>query len=103
MELSFQNHGQEREPNENYAETEIFDILKDATKADDLRLVRKSSNYVTAAIGPTDVARFKFTKRAKWIQLPYVLNEKVKLEKPDDVFYLKDDLIKAVNFARENQ
>lgn len=101
--FGFSNYGQERELNATAEEVRIQHIICQCTNAEDLEFVRRSDNYITAAIGPTDVARFKFTKRAKWIQLPYVLDDKVKLEKPDDVFYLKDDLSKAVSFARENQ
>ena len=96
----FSDYGSKRELDATAEEVRIHHIIHQITKADDLNFIRRSNNYVSAAIGPTDVARFKFTKKAKWIQLPYVLDDKVKLEKPDDVFFLKDDLIKAVEFAR---
>jgi hypothetical protein len=99
--FSFSNYGQERDTNETDPEAEIFDIIKKATKEEHLRFVRKSNNYVSAAIGPTDVARFKFTKRAKWILLPYLDNEKHPLQEPIDVYAMASDLVKAVDKAKE--
>ncbi len=100
MELSFSNYGQNREVNATDEELEMFNLICQCTEADDLELVCRSDNYVSASIGPTDVARFKFTKRAKWILLPYLTNTKIKITEPDDINELKDDLIKAVQVAR---
>lgn len=63
------NYGQERDVNATDEELKIFETLKEATGRD-LRLVRRSDSYVTAALGEWDLARFKFTKRAKWIVFP---------------------------------
>lgn len=101
MEISFGNYGQLRDAEATDEEKRIFEIIYDCTAAEDLKFVRKSSNYVSAVIGPTDVARFKYTKRAKWVLLPYVLDAKVKIEDPEDVSQLKDDLIRSVEKARE--
>lgn len=62
MKLIFQNYGQMKELNATDDETEIFKIICYCTKADDIEFVRKSDSYVSAAIGPTDVARFKSLK-----------------------------------------
>lgn len=100
--LNFAHYGEEREIDATDEELQIFDIIKETTGCDELELVRKSNNYVSAVIGLTDVARFKFTKKAKWIQLPYLLKDKVKLLEPNDVYDLKEDLIRAVEFSKNN-
>ena len=95
-----QHHGEARgfEPTED--EQRIFDIVYELTEEPRLLFLKKSDNYKSISIGPTDVCRFKFTKRAKWIQLPYVLDDKVRIQEPDDIRELKDDLLKAVDFAK---
>lgn len=98
--FGFADYGSDRELNATAEEVKIHHIICQLTKAEDLDFVRRSNNYVSVAIGQTDVARFKFTERAKWIQLPYVLGDKVKITEPGDIRELKDDLIKAVETAR---
>ena len=71
MDIKFANYGQEREINATNEELKIFEALKEATGRD-LRLTRKSDSYVTAALGEWDLARFKFTQRAKWVSFPVV-------------------------------
>ena len=69
MDINFANYGQERDVNATDEELKIFEALREATGRD-LRLVRKSDSYVTAALGEWDLARFKYTQRAKWISFP---------------------------------
>ncbi len=85
------NYGQDRDINATDEEVKIFEALKAATGRDDLRLVRKSDSYVTAALGDWDLARFKYTSRAKWITFPTVEvgPPKHKITHPDE----------AVNFT----
>ena len=71
MDIKFANYGQERDVNATDEELKIFEALREATGRD-LRLVRKSGSYVTATLGEWDLARFKFTQRAKWISFPTV-------------------------------
>ena len=71
MDIRFANYGQERDVNATDEEMKIFEALKDATGRD-LSLVRKSDSYVTAALGEWDLARFKYTQRAKWVSFPTV-------------------------------
>ena len=71
MEIQFANYGQEREVNATDEELKIFEVLKETTGLD-LRLTRKSDSYVTAMYNDWDLARFKFTPRAKWIAFPIV-------------------------------
>lgn len=69
MDINFANYGQERDINATDEELKIFEALKELTGRD-LRLVRKSDSYVTAVLGEWDLARFKYTQRAKWVSFP---------------------------------
>ena len=69
MDIRFANYGQERDVNATDEELKIFEALKEATGRD-LRLIRKSDSYVTAVLGEWDLARFKYTQRAKWVSFP---------------------------------
>lgn len=87
MNINFSNYGQERERIATESEIEIFEILRSLTGADELQLVRKSDNYVSAVIGDWDLARFKYTQRAKWISFPLVPpgSKKYRFEQVEDV------------------
>lgn len=67
--IRFTGYGQERDINATEEELKIFETLKETTGRD-LRLVRKSDSYVTAVLGEWDLARFKYTQRAKWVTFP---------------------------------
>lgn len=71
MEIKFSDYGQMRDVNATDEELKIFELFKEATGRD-LRLVRKSDSYVTAVLGEWDLARFKYTQRAKWVSFPAV-------------------------------
>ena len=75
MEIKFSNYGQERPVDCTDEEIRIFEALREYVHGvgldpDQIRLVRKSDNYVSAVIGDWDLARFKYTQRAKWIACP---------------------------------
>ena len=92
------NYGQERERIATETEIEIFEILKDLAHSDELRLVRKSDNYVSAVLGDWDLARFKYTPRAKWIAFPIVQpgSAKNKISSPEDVRSFADLLAESL-------
>lgn len=91
--VQFANYGQEREVNPTDGEKEIFRIIMEVLTDEGIDtskfgLVRKSDNYVTAALlledpGQLDLARIKFSDRAKWIWTSY--DGKVKIHEPEDV------------------
>lgn len=86
--FSVAHYGEERTINATDEETQIFEVLQSmVSDPERLRLVRRSDNYVTAAIGDWDFARFKFTKRAKWIMFPYAEHKAPKhyIDVPEDV------------------
>ena len=68
--IKFTNYGQEREVNATDGEIEIFETIRETTGREGLRLTRKSDSYVTAMLGEWDLARFKYTPRAKWVSFP---------------------------------
>lgn len=92
------NYGQERERIATESELEIFEVIKTVTGRDDLQLVRKSDDYVTALLGDWDLARFKYTPRAKWIVLPVIEagSKKHRFESPGDVAEYAEQLKASV-------
>lgn len=85
------------EVNPTDGEQKIFDYIKALCPVE---LTRKASEYVTAVYNETDVARFKFTERAKWVLFPYLENNKKRyIEKIEDLSAFKDDIIKSYDIA----
>lgn len=96
--LRFAHYGEERDVNPTDEEAEIFDLIRSMANRDDIELVRKSDSYVSAVIGEWDLARFKYTDRAKWIVLP-VLEAgapKHRIEEPEDVLSFADLLAESI-------
>lgn len=105
------NYGQERELVCTEEEREIFDIIRSLCDDYDLdsrvlELVRKSDDYVSAIMrsqsgyGLMDVARIKYTNRAKWIKICPEF-ERVDLVDPEDVASLADDVRRAYIFNQK--
>ena len=101
--IKFANYGQERGINATDEEIKIFEILKDMTGIDKLRMVRKSDSYVTAGYRGWDLARFKYTPRAKWIAFPSVEAgpPKHRIEIPDGVRAFEDLLTKSLKIIEK--
>ena len=108
MTLNFSNFGQNRPVDCTDAESEIFDIIR--SRLDDMnydispvKLVRKSDSYVSAVMdsgsdyGEMDLARFKYTDRAKWIKICPDF-EKIALKDTEDVVKLSDALFAGYRF-----
>lgn len=104
----FAHYGEERDLDCTDAEAEIFHIIR--SRLDDmnynidcLKLVRKSDSYVSAVMdsgsdyGQMDLARFKFTDRAKWIKVCPDF-EKIELNDVEDVVKLSDALFAGYSF-----
>ena len=82
----------------NADELQMFDYIKSVCPS--VQIVRKASAYLTAVYNETDVARFKFTERAKWITFPYLENNKKRyIEKIEDLSAFKDDIVKSYDMA----
>lgn len=83
--IKFQNYGQLRDVNATDGELAIFELLQSLVP--NIELVRRSDSYVTALLGEWDLARFKFTDRAKWIAFPTAEAGQVKhrIASPEDV------------------
>lgn len=99
------NYGQERNLDCTDEERKIFEnivtIIGDALLDPSvLRLIRKSDNYVSAVMdstgdyGAMDVARIKFTSRAKWLKIGPSF-EKVSIRTPEDVLDYRQDVVDA--------
>lgn len=98
MTIQFSNYGQERERIATESEIEIFDLIGSMTNRDSLELVRKSDNYVSAVLGDWDLARFKYTPRAKWISFPTLEAgaPKHRITEPKDVASFADLLAESL-------
>lgn len=85
-EIKFANYGQNRTVDATPEELRIYELITGLVDAE-VELVRRSDSYVTAAVGEWDLARFKFTSRAKWILFPIIesAKEKHKIGRPEDV------------------
>ena len=108
MNLNFSDYGQNRAVDCTDEEREIFDIIR--SRLDDMnydispvKLVRKSDSYVSAVMdsgsdyGEMDLARFKYTDRAKWIKICPNF-EKIGLNSVEDVAGLSDALFAGYRF-----
>lgn len=104
----FNHYGENRDLDCTDAEAEIFHIIR--SRLDDmnyntecLKLVRKSDSYVSAVMdsgsdyGQMDLARFKFTDRAKWIKVCPDF-DKIELSDVEDVAKLSDALFAGYRF-----
>lgn len=102
------NYGQVRDINATEAELDIFHIIRsvcddDNCDANNIELMRKSDSYVSAVMpsskgyGDMDLARFKYTDRAKWIKLAPNF-EKIPLTSTEDVAKMADFVCNAYRF-----
>lgn len=101
MDVNFANYGQTRDVNATPEELQIYELIADSVDAE-VELVRRSDSYVTAAVGDWDLARFKFTNRAKWILFPIVESpkEKRKIESPEDVLKYTEILDESLSHIK---
>lgn len=93
--MKFADYGQERERIATESEIEIFEHIKELADIE-LRLIRKSNDYVSVMCGDWDVARIKFTPRAKWIVFPVLCNEKNRIDSPSDVLEFADEIKQTI-------
>lgn len=100
--IKFANYGQERGLNATDKEIEIFETLKGLTNLN-LHMVRKSDSCVTAVYRGWDLARFKYTQRAKWIAFPTVEvgPPKHRINSPKDVAAFTDLLTQSIEIIQK--
>ena len=97
------NYGQNRDVNATDEELKIFEIIQTICGTEHTRLTRKSDSYVSAVMpsaqgyGDMDLARFKFTQRAKWIKVCPEF-EKVDLTAPEDASDMAEELLNGYRF-----
>lgn len=101
MNVNIANYGQSRDVDATPEELRIYELINDSVDTD-VQFVRRSDSYVTAAVGDWDLARFKFTSRAKWILFPIVERpkEKHKIESPVDVLKYTEILNESLSHIR---
>ena len=106
--VTFSHYGETRDLDCTEAEAEIFHIIRSRLddmnyNTDCLKLVRKSDSYVSAVMdsgsdyGEMDLARFKYTDRAKWIKICPDF-DKIELMDVEDVAKLSDALFAGYSF-----
>ena len=106
--VTFSHYGETRDLDCTEAEAEIFHIIRSRPddmnyNTDCLKLVRKSDSYVSAVMdsgsdyGEMDLARFKYTDRAKWIKICPDF-DKIELMDVEDVAKLSDALFAGYSF-----
>ena len=82
MSITFANHGQQRDlvctEEERAIFTLIAEMCSDLELPEPPQLVRVSDDYVTAKVGDWDLARIKYTTRAKWVIFPTAESRSVK-------------------------
>lgn len=101
MDISFGDYGQERDlictEEERQIYNNLYAFLKDnEIDVTPLRFVRVSQNYVTAKYGEWDLARIKFTQRAKWLNFPEADSEKHKITSPDELTDYADMILHSI-------
>lgn len=101
MNVNIANYGQSRDVDATPEELRIYELINDSVDTD-VQFVRRSDSYVTAAVGDWDLARFKFTSRAKWVLFPIVERpkEKHKIESPEDVLKYTEILNESLSHIR---
>lgn len=102
--FKFAHYGELRDLNATDGEMEMFEVVceildDEDLDADQLELVRKSDSYLSIVLGPTDVARIKYTDRVKWILFPYGSNEKIRISEAADVNSCASELVEAYRTA----
>ena len=104
MEIKFTDYGQMRDINATEEEIRIFELLKEVAKRD-IELVRRSDSYVTAVLGEWDLARFKYTQRARWVSFPAVEAgaPKHKITAPDDAVSFADLMAESLSVIDKYQ
>lgn len=103
MGIKFSDYGQERERIATESEIAIFDVLQELAGQNNLRLIRKSNNYVSAIFHGWDLARFKYTPRAKWIQFPLidVGSTKRRINAPEDARAFRNEIDSSIAHIKE--
>ena len=100
--LEFAHYGEARELNETDGERIVFEFVKSLCPL--AEFVRKSDAYLTAAVGETDICRFKWTDKTKWILFPYMSNNKKHyMTQIDDLSEFEEEIIKSYEIAQKYQ
>lgn len=103
MEFRFANYGQIRDRLATEGELEMFDVIASMVDDPALSLVRKCDDYVSAVIGDWDLARLKYTPRAKWIVLPLTEHgtKKLRIQSPGEIAQFEHLIAESVETIKK--
>lgn len=103
--IEIANYGQERDLICTEEERAVFSRIQQICDGLQLpapiRLVRVSENYVSAKVGDWDLARIKYTNRAKWVVFPVKSNDKNRIGSPEDVALFADTIAESVGHIKK--
>lgn len=96
------HYGEERDVMATDGELEIYNkLIEILPHRDEYRLVRVSDQYVTLKYGVYDIARFKWSEKAKWIVVPIDGTKKNYIESPDDVEQYLEPMLRQIANAEK--
>ena len=96
--LNFAHYGEERDLNATPEELKICELIAEMLPSQEgTRVVRKSDDYITLMFGEWDLARVKYTPRAKWVNLSVVDkgNFKRRIADVSQVEEFREDVIRS--------
>lgn len=102
----FAHYGEQRDLNATDGELEMYETIcelldDDGLDASQLELVRKSDSYLSVVLGETDVARIKHSDRVKWIVLPYVHKDKIRINSPGALNGIASEIAESYRIAED--
>lgn len=96
--LNFAHYGESREINATEGEQAIADHILSLCPTS--KVVRLSNDYITIKCIDTDICRFKFTDKARWLVFPYLKDKgKRRFDDLDELTSFDDAIIESYKFA----
>lgn len=106
--VTMKGPGVERELVCTEEEREVYDYIEwiasmHGVDPDELRLARVSDTYLTVKYGEWDLARFKYTNKAKWIKFTAIERSDTRhgLEAPEDVQDLGELIVRSIDHIKK--
>lgn len=94
----FAHYGEDRELNATADQLKIAEYIQSLCPVS--KLERVSDDYLTIKCVETDICRFKYTERAKWLMFPYLKDKsKRRLMSMDELPQFDDAVAESYKFA----
>lgn len=94
----FAHYGEDRELNATEEQLKIDEYIQSLCPVS--KLTRVSDDYLTIKCVETDICRFKFTDRARWIMFPYLKDKsKRRMTSLDELPSFDDAITESYKFA----